>query len=95
MTVTANPDEYTGNLQVSSLGTRINYYIETRDSYGRLYTSPPEAPDFSHSFYVGEDTIAPDIDHIPIQFMLITNDSMLITAQITDNLGLSVTQVEY
>ena len=95
MTATGNPDEFTGDMQVSSLGTTVNYYIETFDNHGRLYTSPSEAPGSSYGFYVGEDTQPPVIDHIPIQFMLITNDSMLIAAQISDNLGLALTQVEY
>ena len=95
MTGTGNPDEFTGDLQVSSLGTTVNYYIQTLDNHGRLYTSPSQAPGSSHAFYVGEDTQPPVIDHIPIRFMLITNDSMYITAQITDNLGLAVTHVEY
>ncbi len=95
MTGTGNPDEFTGDLQVSSLGTTVNYYIQTLDNHSRLYTSPSQAPGSSHAFYVGEDTQPPVIDHIPIRFMLITNDSMYITAQITDNLGLAVTHVEY
>ncbi|MCK4853145.1 MAG: hypothetical protein KAT31_02760, partial [Bacteroidales bacterium] len=95
MTGTGNPDEFTGDMQVSSLGTTVNYYIQTLDNHSRLYTSPSQAPGSSHAFYVGEDTTPPAIDHIPIRFMLITNDSMYITAQITDNLGLAVTQVEY
>jgi hypothetical protein len=95
MTVTGNPDEFTGDLQVSSLETTVKYYIQTKDNNGRIYTSPPQAPESSHGFFVGEDTKPPVIDHIPIQFMLITNDSMYIQAQITDNLGLAVTQVEY
>jgi hypothetical protein len=95
MTGTGNPDEFTGNIQVSSLETNVNYYIHTMDNYDRLYTSPSQAPESSHGFYVGEDTIAPVIDHIPIQFMLITEDSLYITAQITDNLGLALTEVEY
>jgi hypothetical protein len=95
MTATGNPDEFTGDLQVASLETTVNYYIQTMDNNGRIYTSPPHAPESSHGFYVGEDTKPPVIDHIPIQFMLITNDSMYIEAQITDNLGLAITQVEY
>lgn len=95
MTETGNPDEFTGDLQVSSLGTTVQYYIETLDNYGRRYTSPSEAPLSSYGFYVGEDTKPPVIEHIPIQFMLITNDSLPITAQISDNLGLALTQVEY
>ncbi len=95
MTATGNPDEFTGDLQVSSLGTTVNYYIETLDNHGRLYSSPSEAPGTSYGFYVGEDTLPPVIEHIPIQFMLVTNDSMFITAQISDNLGLAITQVEY
>jgi hypothetical protein len=95
MTETGNPDEFEGDIQVSSLGTTVNYYIETMDNYDRRYTAPSAAPESTYGFYVGEDTIAPFIDHIPIRFMLITEDSMYIEAQITDNLGLSVTEVEY
>lgn len=95
MTGTGNPDEFTGDIQVTSLETRVNYYLQTLDHYGRRYTSPSQAPGSYHAFYVGADTLLPVIDHIPIRFMLITEDSMYIEAQITDNLGLALTQVEY
>ena len=96
MTGTGNPDEFTGDLQVSSLETTVNYYI--RDQWitmAGFIHHPPRRRNHLMVFIVGEDTKPPVIDHIPIQFMLITNDSMYITAQITDNLGLAVTQVEY
>ena len=95
MTPTGTQDEFEGDIQVSSLGTTVNYYIQTTDNYDRVYTSPSRAPETSYGFFVGEDTIPPAIDHIPIQFMLITDDSLYITAKITDNLGLATTQVEY
>ena len=95
MTATGNPDEYEGDAQVSSLETTVHYFIQTQDNYNRTYTSPSQAPEASYRFYVGEDTIAPSIEHIPIRFMLITEDSAYIEAQITDNLGLAITEVEY
>ena len=95
LTATGNPDEFSADIQVSSLGSTVNYYIQTEDKFNRIYTLPTEAPGSSFGFYVGEDTKPPLIDHIPIQFMLVTKDSLYINAHITDNLGLEVTEFEY
>jgi hypothetical protein len=56
---------------------------------------PAEAPKYSYSFHIGPDTKAPRIEHSPITSMIVTNDSVLVEAEITDNLGLAETKVEY
>ena len=56
---------------------------------------PAESPAYFYRFQVGPDNTPPTIEHNPIQFMLTTHDSLELTAQISDNLGLDVTQVEY
>ena len=95
MASTGNPTEYSADIPVSSTGTAVNYYIRTEDVFGRVYTMPAQAPENSFRFYVGTDTISPVIEHRPIRFMLVSNDSVEVTARIWDNLGIEVTQVEY
>jgi len=92
---TGNPDEYAAEIEVSSLGTTVNYYLQSEDDFNRTYNLPYNAPETSYTFYVGEDTIPPFIDHIPIEFILVTNDTLEINAGILDNLGLETTEVEY
>ncbi len=95
MSPTGTPDEFKADIPVSQLNTTVCYYVKTQDSYDRVYTMPAEAPKFYYRFYVGTDNTPPSIEHMPIQYMLLSNDSVAVRAEISDNLGLDVTQVEY
>jgi len=95
MLPTTNPDEFRADIPVPSLGTVVQYYIATQDTFGRVYTLPSEAPENFNRFFVGPDNSPPKLEHTPVQFMLVSNDSMEVKAKITDNLGLDITQVEY
>ena len=67
----------------------------TQDYYGRIYTDPPGAPELYYQFYVGPDTVKPEIEHFPLEFMLYNNDSLKIKAAVTDNIGIDSVYVEY
>ncbi|MFC2099020.1 T9SS type A sorting domain-containing protein, partial [Bacteroidota bacterium] len=88
-------NEYTADIPVTSIGTGVNYYIQSRDTFGRLYRMPSTAPSGSYQFSVEPDETPPSIQHIPIQFVLTTKDTVEIKANIWDNMGLITTQVEY
>jgi hypothetical protein len=95
MVPSGQTDEYKGDIPVPGLNTSVRYFVQTQDIYDRVYTMPAEAPAHYYRFTVGPDNTPPTVEHIPIQFMLISHDSVAVGAQISDNLGLEITQVEY
>ena len=95
MALTGNPDEYTADIPVSSTGIGVNYFLRVEDTLGREYTLPSGAPGNSFGFYVGTDTIFPTIEHRPIAYILVSNDTIEVLAKIWDNLGIDTARVEY
>lgn len=92
---TANPDEFSADIPVPALNTTIHYYLSTYDYFDRHYTYPPYVPDGYFSFYVGPDTIKPVINHVPVEYILVTNDSLKLLATVTDNIGIDSVYIEY
>ncbi len=95
MTSTDNPGEYAADIPLTTLETHVNYYVSVIDKYNRRYTLPSNAPESSFNFYVGADTTAPIVDHLPIEFMLVTKDTLEITTNVWDNLGIDTVLIEY
>jgi hypothetical protein len=95
MVPSGEADEYQADIPVPGLNTSVRYYVKVLDVYDRVYTMPAEAPGFYYRFRVGPDNTPPTIEHIPIQYVLTSYDSVVVVAQISDNLGLDITQVEY
>jgi len=96
MEPTGNTNEYSGVIPVYSLEQRVYYYISIIDTFQRTYTSPVGAPENFHSFYVGDDIIAPSfISHSPIPFIYVSADTVLISADVTDNIDIDTVYVEY
>ncbi len=93
--MTGTGSEYSADIPVPSVGTTVNYYIMTLDTFSRVYSMPANAPSNSFGFEVGPDNSPPSITHTPIQFILTTYDTVEVKAGIWDNLGLDITQVEY
>ena len=52
-------------------------------------------PDVYYSFHVGPDTVKPVIAHVPVEFTLVSNDSVKFQATVTDNLGIDSVYIEY
>lgn len=92
---TANPDEYTADIPLTDTGVLVNYYLTAEDYFNRLYTKPAGAPERYYRFFVGQDTVPPEIDHTPIDFILEGNDTVEVFAYVTDNIGIDSVVVEY
>ncbi len=92
---TANPDEFSADIPVPAIDTTVHYYLSTYDYFDRHYTYPPYVPDGYFSFYVGPDTIKPVINHVPVEYILVTNDSLKLLATVTDNIGIDSVYIEY
>ena len=92
---TANPDEFSADIPVPAIDTTVHYYLSTYDYFDRHYTYPPYVPDGYFSFYVGPDTIKPVINHVPVEYILVTNDSLKLLATVTDNISIDSVYIEY
>jgi hypothetical protein len=77
---------FSTNLEVPAYNTLTNYYLAVSDTFGRVWYSPSAGRNTPHSFFVGTDTVPPVISHRPLGFILSTDQSLTITAKITDNL---------
>jgi hypothetical protein len=89
MQPTGNPDEYAGNIPGIAAATRIYYYISAADQNGRSGRMPRGAPMAVYSFGIGADLVPPVISHRPITFQSLYATGFLISATVTDNIGIS------
>jgi hypothetical protein len=96
MLPTANPDEFSATIPAQSYGTDVDYYIYAR-AQGRdeIGTDPEGAPSVVHNFAVGDDTEAPVITHTAMGDQPDAGWPSTVTADVTDNLGLSSVVLEY
>ena len=92
---TGTDNEFEANIPVDIPDRTVSYYVSTTDFFGREYTNPPDAPELFYQFYVGPDTLKPEIEHFPVEFILYTTDSLKIKAAVTDNIGVDSVFVEY
>ena len=75
--------------------SNISYYITANDKYERVFSLPVNIEEYPFSFYIGEDTIVPAIEHMPISFLMPGQDSVVIAAKITDDFGIESSMLEY
>ncbi len=85
---------YKAVIPVSGSGD-ISYYITAQDNYGRDFKTPVNAPEINYHFYLGADTIAPEIKHYYSMFLNPGQDSIPVKAYITDAFGVDTVWVEY
>ncbi len=73
----------------------ITYYIEARDIKDRVKYSPSLAPKEYYQVKFGPDIQRPRISHDTIDYFLNMGDPLVISANVTDNLGVDTVYVEY
>lgn len=95
MNPTGNTNEYSRAIPLSQKDRTVYYYIGVVDIYNRQFTEPARAPENFRQFFVGTDVKPPEIDHQPIDFILSTWDSVEVSAQVSDNIGVDTVYVEY
>jgi len=88
-------DEYQAAIPGFGDGVTIFYYFSTMDMIGRKVAAPGNAPDSLYSFTVQADTIAPKIAHTPLEDQCQYLDNFVITATISDNIGISGASLQY
>ncbi|MEL6122477.1 MAG: T9SS type A sorting domain-containing protein [Bacteroidota bacterium] len=62
----------------------INYYYSVRDNRNISVSNPFSAPQVFYSFTWGQDTIKPEISHVPIERINENESELQITATLTD-----------
>lgn len=72
-----------------------NYYISAADIAGNYSYSPGGAPAQYHSFTASIDITSPVINHTPIENIAYVYWAPEVTAEVTDNLGISSVKVFY
>ena len=79
---------------ISGAGER-KYYISASDIDGVTYRLPGIAPERVFDFFVGPDTIKPEITHRPIRSILESELTADIFVEINENIGIEEAVVEY
>jgi len=95
MARTSNPNEWTANIPGNGYSATYIYYIKVKDVTGSVATSPPNAPTNYHSFFVGDDTLKPVIVHTPLRNQPKLRWPPVVSASVTDNLGVDSVWVEF
>lgn len=95
MTATGNAEEFSATIPNNGSPRTISYFIKAEDNTNRTYTFPGEAPEFALHFTAGPDTVKPVIIHEPISFILITDESVELSATVTDNFSIQSVTLEY
>jgi hypothetical protein len=74
---------------------KIDYYISAGDKMNRAFMLPTEAPSEIYSVIIGPDIIAPEINHSPIPYFVSSGESIKLSTEADDNLGIDTVYVEY
>lgn len=95
LTATGNTDEYSAT--ISDLGTdvQIDYYFRIADQLEQEIFFPAAAPDSVFSFYIGADEESPVVTHNSLTGTPKYNFPLPVYAEVTDNISLDSTFLEY
>jgi hypothetical protein len=75
--------------------TLYSYYLVIKDEYGRVFTNPPEAPEFYYQFGASPDDFPPSLTHNPIFFVEQGTVTVPVSATVTDFIGVNSVSIEY
>jgi len=87
MSATGNPDEYAADIPAQPFGTTVQYYLSATNMDGNTSYHPAGAPAMQHEFEVTSDNEPPVIVHVPYPNTADQTGPYVITADITDNVG--------
>ncbi|MDR3666769.1 MAG: hypothetical protein P4L35_08000, partial [Ignavibacteriaceae bacterium] len=95
MNATGNPNEFSATIPGYLSGTNVNYYFSIYDQLGEYIYLPGSAPSVPYSYYVGTDTKAPTINHVPIVQKTKFDFPFSLFAEVNDNIGIESVNLEY
>jgi hypothetical protein len=88
-------DTFSIALNIPVSGTRISYYFFTKDYFNRIYRLPSTGSKIPYVFYVGTDTVKPQLSHIPLDYFFNRIDTILFSSRASDNIGIDSVYIEY
>jgi hypothetical protein len=95
MSSAPSDNSYSSLIRIPSYNLKLDYYFFAVDDFSRLYRSPSRAEKGPYTIYIGQDTIKPVISHTPPEYYFEKIDSVVIEANVNDNLGVDTVYIEY
>jgi Zn-dependent metalloprotease/subtilisin-like proprotein convertase family protein len=95
MEPTGNEDEYSSEIPGPGEQTDVYYFIKVVDDMGLVSFAPPGAPGASYEFFAGPDTVAPVIDHEPLEDLPETGWPAQVSAGVSDNIAVDSVWLEF
>ncbi len=89
--ITANFSAKLSNIQSGS----VSYFFSATDVMNRRFVYPSNAPANNLLFKIGIDKLPPVVTHEAIKYMLESETSVKINAEVTDNIGIKSAKIEY
>lgn len=90
----SSDDNYTATIPVPAYESRLDYFISAEDYFLRTYLMPSDTA-YPYSVYIGTDTVKPIIRHSPPEYFLSVIDSVNLSAEVADNIGIDTVYIEY
>lgn len=92
-----NPANDTFNiaLNIPGFGSRISYYFFAKDYFNRIYKLPSTGSIKPYVFFVGTDTVKPQLSHIPLDYFFDRIDTIVFSSRASDNIGIDSVYIEY
>jgi hypothetical protein len=102
MTPTGAADEFESALPGATTDKSYGYFISAVDVDGRPFTNPGKLEALNKQpeqglfvFHIGPDVSAPEISHVPVEYVFQDASELHLSAEVTDNMGISEVLVEY
>lgn len=95
MSPASSDDSYSGLIHVPSYNSKLDYYFFVIDDFSRVYNSPSLAGKRPYTVFIGTDTVKPVISHTPAEYYFEKIDSLILKANVDDNLGVDTVYIEY
>lgn len=102
MAPTGVPDEFQASLPGVTISHTYGYFISATDALNRTFTNPGKTQTQNAPaeqgliiFNIGDDTQDPEIIHTPVEYLFDDEISLLLTAEVTDNIGVATVRAEY
>ncbi|MBA4321552.1 MAG: hypothetical protein C0408_01920, partial [Odoribacter sp.] len=88
-------DTFSIALNIPGYGTRISYYLTAQDYFNRIYQLPSRGSTSPYVFFVGTDTVKPQLSFTTPDYFFDRIDTIRFSALASDNIGIDSVYIEY
>lgn len=86
---------FSANFEPSEGTVDIQYYVSAMDVKDRVRMAPSQAPDEVYVVHFGVDTESPVVEHTFIPYFILSDEQLIVQAEVDDNLGIDTVYVTY